>query len=100
MHRELNHPPLRDVKLASSAAWVLSGHSISLSWEVGGTDGPASKTVLAWVGETGLEVIEAVPEQGVRQIIFTRAGIYTFTLTVTFRDGVKLNKQIQIRVLS
>lgn len=91
--------PHHRIDLATSAPWVPSGHSISLTWEVLGFDGSPSQVQLAWAGETGLEVIEAVPESGSRQILFTRADVYTFTLSAAFGDGVKLNKKIQIRVL-
>jgi len=93
-------PSQRSLVLTSSASWVPAGHSVSLGWEVSGIDGSHPNIQLAWAGETGLEVIEAVPERGARQIIFTRPDLYTFTLTAAFGDGAKLHKQIQIRVLS
>ena len=99
MRSEQHHSPLYDVKLASSASWVPSGHSVSLSWDVQGSSGMRPNAQLAWAGETGLEVIEAVPVQGVRQILFTRPDTYTFTLTATFGDGVKLSKKVRIHVL-
>jgi hypothetical protein len=98
MGSDLHQPPHREVNLTSSAPWVPSGYSVSLSWEVLGVDELLPNVQLAWAGESGLEVIEAVPERGSRQIIFTRAGIYTFTLTAAFGDGVKLIKQAHIQV--
>jgi len=87
------------MQLSSSAQWVPAGHSLSLSWEVDSLDRAISNIQLACAGETGLEVIESVSGRGSRQIIFARPGIYTFTLTSTFGEGVKHCKQIRIRVV-
>ena len=96
--------PLRgsfhQVKLLVSAERVPAGHSLSLEWEVVSSGVGVASVQLASAGETGLEVIESIPDQGTRQMIFVRPGIYTFTLTVTFQDGVKRYKQVRVRVES
>lgn len=88
----------RRTKLFASAQRVPVGHSLSLGWEVTGSDAAVSNVQLARTGENGLEVIESVPDKGRRQMIFTRPGVVTFTLTAAFGDGVKRVRQIHIRV--
>jgi hypothetical protein len=90
--------PLRGLKLSSSALWVAAGHSLSLSWEVPGSGAASVNVQLACSGEAGLEMIESVSRQGTIQMIFSRPGMVTFTLTASFGDGVKQSKQIQIQV--
>lgn len=88
----------RRVELLASAEQVPAGHLLSLSWKVTGSDVAVSSVQLASASENGLEVIEAVPDQGKRQIIFARPGLFTFTLTVIFQDGVRRSKQVRVRV--
>jgi hypothetical protein len=90
----------RRVKLLASAERVLAGHALWLEWSVVSSVAAVSSVQLASAGESGMEVIESIPEQGSRQMIFTRPGSYTFTLTVTFQDGVKRCKQVRVRVES
>lgn len=88
----------RRVELLASAEQVPAGHLLSLGWKVTGSDVAVSSVQLASASENGLEVIEAVPDQGKRQIIFARPGLFTFTLTVIFQDGVRRSKQVRVRV--
>ena len=88
----------RRTKLFASAQRVPVGHSLSLGWEVSGSDAAVSSVQLAWTGENGLEVIESVPDKGARRMIFTRPGVFTFTLTAAFRDGVKHTKTVHVQV--
>ncbi len=85
-------------KLFTSAQRVPVGHALSLGWEVISLDAVVSNVQLARTEENSLEVIESMPNTGARQLIFTRPGVVTFTLTATFRDGVKRVRQIRIRV--
>jgi hypothetical protein len=88
----------RRAELFASAEQVPAGHPLSLDWKVVGADVAVSSVQLACASENGLEVIESMPDQGVRQIIFARPGLFTFTLTVIFQDGVRRSKQIRVRV--
>jgi hypothetical protein len=90
----------RQVKLVASAERMPAGHSLSLEWKVVSSAVGVASVQLASAGETGLEMIESIPDQGTRQMIFVRPGSYTFTLTVTFQDGVKRCKQVHVRVES
>ena len=86
------------IDLRASAEWVPSGQSLSLEWQVTSPDGAVSGVQLASAGERGLEIIESVPRQGARRIILARPGLFTFTLTVAYRDGAQRCKQIRVRV--
>jgi hypothetical protein len=92
--------PLRRVRLLVSAERVPAGHALSLEWNVVSPGAAVASVQLASISEAGLEVIESIPEQGTRQMIFTRPGLYTFTLTVTFQDGVKRYKHVRVSVES
>lgn len=100
MRKAPNPIPPGDLKICTSAAWVAAGHSLSLSWEVTSLDESITNIQLARAGETGLEMIESVPRQGARQMIFSRPGKVTFTLTASYGDGVKQSRQIHIQVVS
>jgi hypothetical protein len=91
-------PSFRRAELFASAEQVPAGHPLSLHWEVVGSDVAVSSVQLASASENGLEVIESIPDRGRRQVIFARPGLFTFTLTVVFQDGVRRSKQIGIRV--
>jgi hypothetical protein len=91
------HRSIRQVKLFVSTQWVPAGQVLWLGWHVV-SDVAVLSIQLASAGESGLEVIESVPNQGRRQLIITRPGKYTFTLSVTFQDGVKRCKQAHVRV--
>jgi hypothetical protein len=90
----------RQIKLFVSAERVPAGHSLSLGWLVVSSGMGVASVQLASAGEPGLEVIESISDQGTRQMIISRPGSYTFTLTVTFQDGVKRCKQVRVRVES
>jgi hypothetical protein len=88
----------RSINLRASAERVPVDHPLSLFWQVHGPDDARSNVQLASADEAGLEVIESMPPQGTRQMIFTRPGLHTFTLTVVFPDGVRRSKQVRVRV--
>lgn len=92
------HAVTRQTKLTPSAQRVPVGHSFSLAWEVTTTTAAVASVQLTRQGETGLEMIEALPDRGSRLMIFTRPGRFTFTLTAVFEDGVKHTRQVLIRV--
>jgi hypothetical protein len=85
-------------ELFASAEQAPAGHLVSLEWNVVDSEGGVASVQFASATESGLEMIESVPDQGLRQIIFARPGLFTFTLTAVFRDGVRRSKQIHIRV--
>jgi hypothetical protein len=88
----------RGIDLRASAERVPVDHPLSLSWQVRGHGATRSNVQLASADETGLEVIESMSQQGTRQMIFTRPGLHTFTVTVVFQDGTRRSKQIRVRV--
>ncbi|HEY4723081.1 MAG TPA: hypothetical protein VII92_14605, partial [Anaerolineae bacterium] len=88
----------RGIDLIASAERVPVDHPLSLIWQVHGHGAARSNVQLASADEAGLEVIESMSQQGTRQMIFTRPGLHTFTLTVVFQDGVRRSKQIRVRV--
>lgn len=90
----------RRIELLASAEQVPAGHLLSLGWKVTGSDVAVSNVQLATTSENGLEVIESVPDQGRRQMIFARPGLFIFTLTVVFQDGVRRSQQVRVRVTS
>ena len=100
MRKAPNPVPPGELKICTSAAWLAAGHCLSVSWEVTGLDESITNVQLARAGETGLEMIESVPRQGARQMIFSRPGMVTFTLIASYGDGVKQSRQIQIQVMS
>lgn len=88
----------RRIELLASAEQVPAGHQLSLGWKVTGSNVAVLSVQLASTSENGLEVIESVPDQGRRQMIFARPGLFTFTLTVIFQDGIRRSKQLRVRV--
>jgi hypothetical protein len=88
----------RSIDLHASAERVPVDHPLSLIWQVHGHDAARSNVQLASADEAGLEVIESMSHEGIRQMIFTRPGLHTFTLTVVFQDGVRRRKQLRVRV--
>jgi hypothetical protein len=88
----------RGIDLFASAERVPVDHPLSLIWQVHGHDAARSNVQLASADEAGLQVIESMSQQGTRQMIFTRPGLHTFTLTVIFQDGVRRSKQVRVRV--
>jgi len=88
----------RGIDLLASAERLPVDHPLSLSWWVRGHGAARSKVQLASADETGLEAIESMSHEGTRQMIFTRPGLHTFTLTVVFQDGVRRSKQIHVQV--
>jgi hypothetical protein len=86
------------VEFSASAEQVPAGHLWSLAWQVTGSEVAVSSVQLASASESGLEMIESIPEGGRRQVIFARPGLFTFTLTVVFHDGVRRSRQIRVRV--
>ena len=96
MRSTLLSPSFRRAELFASAEQVPAGHPLSLDWKGVGSDAAVSSVQLASATENGLEVIESIPDQGMRQIIFARLDLFTFTLIVIFQDGVRCSKQIRI----
>ena len=88
----------RSIDLRASTERVLVDHPLSLFWQVHGHGAARSNVQLASADEAGLEVIESMLPEGTRQMIFTRPGWHTFTLTVVFQDGVRRSKQVRVRV--
>lgn len=86
------------IDLRASTERVPVDQPLSLFWQVHGNDVARSNVQLASADEAGLEMIESMSAQGTRQMIFTRPGWHTFTLTVVFHDGVRRSKQIRVRV--
>ena len=91
-------PSFRRVELSASAEQVPAGHLWSLAWQVIGSEVAVSSVQLASASESGLEMIESISDQGRRQVIFARPGLFTFTLTVVFQDGLRRSQQIRVRV--
>jgi hypothetical protein len=81
-----------------SADQVSLGHSATLVWKVVGVEANVTSVHLTSRIEDGLYMIECAPVQGSREVIFTRPGTFTFTLTATFGDGVKHSQQVSVRV--
>lgn len=92
-------PTVRRADLFVSAEQVSTGQSLSLSWSVTGLDTTVLSVQLASASGNGLEVIESIPNRGSRQMIFARPGLFTFTLTAIFQDGLRRSKQIQVQVV-
>ena len=88
----------RSIDLRASTERVPVDHPLSLFWQVHGHGATRSNVQLASADEAGLEVIESISHEGTRQMIFTRPGWHTFTLTVVFQDGVRRSKQVRVRV--
>ena len=71
---------------------------LTLSWKVVGLGAAVASVQLACQcgAEGSIQMIESIPAQGLRQMIFNRPDHYTFTLTAIFRDGSKRRKQIRV----
>lgn len=84
--------------LLVSAGQVQSGDCVTLRWKVVGVEANVASVHLTSQSADGPYMIEGVPPQSSREVLFTRPGCYTFTLTATFGDGVKRLRQASITV--
>ena len=91
-------PTRHRANLSVSADHVPLGHSATLTWQVIGVTAAVASVHLATGNEDGAHMIEAAPPGGSREVIFAHPGVYTFTLTATFGDGVKLSRQVNVHV--
>ncbi|HLF25434.1 MAG TPA: hypothetical protein VJG32_03775 [Anaerolineae bacterium] len=91
-------PSLHRANLSVSADQVPPGHSVTLSWRVVGVEANVTSVHLTSCIEDGLYMIERAEAQGSREVIFTRPGTFTFTLTATFGDGVKHSREVSVHV--
>ena len=89
---------LHMVKLSLSPTQVLPGHVATLRWQVVGIGVSVRGVQLASSNEHGPRMIEGVPAEGSRQMIFTEPGRFTFTLTATFSDGERRGKRVTLTV--
>jgi hypothetical protein len=96
----MNRPayPHHIARLSASAERVSLGDSTTLSWQVIGVEANVASVHLTSENEDGLSMIENTPTVGSREVIFTSLGRFTFRLTVTFGDGVKLSRIVSVRV--
>jgi hypothetical protein len=86
------------VSLVVSAEDVRAGCSVTLSWNVVGVDANVASVHFSSSVGRGSRMIEGVPSRGTREIIFAHPGTFTFTLTVTFGDGVKRERRVTVVV--
>lgn len=91
-------PTRHRASLSVSAYHVPSGHSATLVWRVLGVTAAVASVHLSTGNDGGTKMIEAAPPEGSREVIFARPGAYTFTLTATFGDGIKLRRQVKVQV--
>jgi hypothetical protein len=82
-------------ELMVSQAETAPGGSATLRWRVIGVDADVASVHLTSSVEDGPRMIECVPSQGARELIFSEPGRFIFRLTATFGDGAK-----QVRVVS
>jgi hypothetical protein len=87
------------ISLVVSATAVRVGCSITLSWKAVGMDANVASVHLTSSVADDPRMIEGVPPQGSREVIFTHSGTFTFTLTVTFGDGAKRMRRVSVTVL-
>jgi hypothetical protein len=88
------------VSFSVSSEWLEAGYSAYLCWHVTGLGAAvASVHLTSALGEEGqLHMIESVAPRGSREVIFARAGRFTFRLTATFGDGAKRVREVAVVV--
>lgn len=92
-------PTRHRASLSISTEPVRLGHSATLTWRVIGVTAAIASVHLLTGNEDGPNMIESAPPEGSREVIFAQPGAYTFILTATFGDGVKLSRQVNVRVI-
>ena len=90
-------PTRHRASLSVSADHVPVGHSATLTWQVIGVTAAVASVHLATGNEDGAHMIEAASPGGSRELI-SPPGVYTFALTATFGDGMKLSRQVNVQV--
>ncbi len=92
--------PQRQIMLTASAERVPVGHRLTLCWKVAGRGTNVANVQLTCLyGTNGsIQMIESIPTEGLRQMIFDRPDVYIFTLTAIYHDGSKCRKLIQVWV--
>lgn len=91
-------PSHHRASLSVSAEQVPLGHSTTLNWKVVGVEANVASVHLTSGHEDGLNTVESAPVEGSRELIFSRPGIFIFTLIATFGDGAKLSRQVSVHV--
>lgn len=89
---------LHRVNLSVTAARVRPGYTVTLSWKAVGVEANVASVHLTSSLGDGARMIEAVPSQSSREVIFAHPGAFSFALTVTFGDGVKRMRQVRVVV--
>jgi hypothetical protein len=84
--------------LSVTAERVPPGGSATLQWSVVGVEANVASVHLTSDIDGGPSMIECAASQGAREVIFTRPGNYTFSLTATFGDGSKITRQVSVIV--
>ncbi|HET6318151.1 MAG TPA: hypothetical protein VFG86_16980 [Chloroflexota bacterium] len=87
------------LRLSLTPAQALVGHTTTLRWQVAGHGVRVMGVQLASSNASGICMIESAAMTGSRQLIFTCAGTFTFTLTATFGDGARRHKHVRVGVL-
>jgi hypothetical protein len=79
-------------------AQTLPGRAATLRWQVAGNGVQVTGVLLSTDDENGMTVIESTPASGSRRLIFSRPGLFTFTLAATFSDGARRLRRVSISV--
>ena len=86
------------LRLSLTPAQASLGHATTLKWQVAGQGVRVIGVQLSSSNESGMCMIESAATTGTRQLIFTCAGTFIFTLTATFSDGARRHKHVRVAV--
>jgi hypothetical protein len=84
------------IHLLASADRVPVGRPFTVTWRTSCSGAAVAHSQLTTAASHGLQSIEAVADRGLRQFIHTRSDVITFTLAVTFDDGVRRRASTQV----
>ena len=86
------------LRLSITPAQASMGHATMLEWQVAGQGVRVIGVQLSSSSESGMCMIESAATTGTRQLIFTCAGTFIFTLTATFSDGARRHKHVRVSI--
>jgi hypothetical protein len=98
MDRQKPNPSEHVVRLWIEPTQVLLGQLATLRWKVAGNCAKVTGVQLSSSIAGALSTIENTSAEGARQVIFACPGMFAFTLTATFSDGVRRCKRVGVLI--
>lgn len=91
---------LHRATLTVSATEVHPGYTALISWKVVGIKANIASVHLTSRVDSSASMIERIVAEGSRELILADVGTFAFTLTATFGDGVRLNREARVHVIA